>query len=107
MSLSTTPRHSARRPTCACPVAPTRCSRAYVSSIVDPPPPAAGPQRVNLAWLAGYVRSRRWALAGVMALAAVSSALAVAQPYLSKLVIDEGLIARRLDVLIWLCLAML
>jgi ATP-binding cassette subfamily B protein len=61
--------------------------------------------RASLAWLASYVARRRLALAGVMALAAVGSALGVAQPYLSKLVIDQGLIARRLDVLIWLCVA--
>lgn len=39
----------------------------------------------------------------VISLATLSSLLAVAQPYLSKLIIDEGLIARRLDVLIGLC----
>jgi len=77
-----------------------------VSSIADQPGDPARALRVSLAWLAGYVGRRRYALGGIMALAAVSSALAVAQPYLSKLVIDEGLIARRLEVLIWLCVAM-
>ena len=77
-----------------------------MSSIAEEPGRPARASRVSLKWLAGYVGRRRSALAGVMALAAVSSALAVAQPYLSKLVIDEGLIARRLDVLIWLCVAM-
>jgi ATP-binding cassette subfamily B protein len=77
-----------------------------VSSIAEAPRRPARASRVSLTWLAGYVRRRRAALALVMALAAVSSALAVAQPYLSKLVIDEGLIARRLDALIWLCVAM-
>jgi ATP-binding cassette, subfamily B, bacterial len=42
----------------------------------------------------------------VIALATLSSLLAVAQPYLSKLVIDEGLIARHIDVLIEMCCAM-
>ena len=77
-----------------------------MSSIADQPGDPARALRVSLAWLAGYVGRRRYALGGVMALATVSSALAVAQPYLSKLVIDEGLIARRLEVLIWLCAAM-
>ena len=77
-----------------------------MSSIADQPGDPARALRVSLAWLAGYVGRRRYALGGIMALAAVSSALAVAQPYLSKLVIDEGLIARRLEVLIWLCAAM-
>ena len=77
-----------------------------MSSIADQPGGPTRASRVSLAWLAGYVSRRRYALAGVMALAAVSSALAVAQPYLSKLVIDEGLIARRLEILIWLCVAM-
>jgi ATP-binding cassette subfamily B protein len=45
-------------------------------------------------------------LAGVIALATLSSLLAVAQPYLSKLVIDEGLIARHFDLLVELCCAM-
>ena len=77
-----------------------------MSSIADQPGDPARALRVSLAWLAGYVGRRRYALGGIMALAAVSSALAVAQPYLSKLVIDEGLIARRLEILIWLCVAM-
>jgi len=78
-----------------------------VSSTAEQPARPTRAARAGLAWLAGYVRRRRLALLGVAALAAVSSALAVSQPYLSKLVIDEGLIARRLDVLIWLCAAML
>jgi ATP-binding cassette subfamily B protein len=56
--------------------------------------------------LAGYVRSHTWALAGVTGFATVSTALGVAQPYLSKLIIDEGLIARRMAILIGACAGM-
>ena len=45
------------------------------------------------------------ALAGVAALAALISVLATALPYLSKRIIDEGLIGRRFDVLVWSCAA--
>jgi ATP-binding cassette, subfamily B, bacterial len=72
-----------------------------VSSIAD-----NLPGRPNLGWLAGYVRPHAWALVGVVGLATLSTALGVAQPYLSKLVIDEGLIARRMNMLIGVCVAM-
>lgn len=62
--------------------------------------------RVGVAWLAPYVRRHAGALASVVALATLSSLMAVAQPYLSKLVIDEGLIGRHFDVLVRLCCAM-
>jgi ATP-binding cassette subfamily B protein len=58
------------------------------------------------AWLTRYVRCERAALAAVLALALLTSALAALQPWLSKLLIDQGLIARRLDVLIRLCAAL-
>lgn len=72
-----------------------------MSSISDNPP-----GRANLDWLAGYVRPHVWALVGVVGLATLSTALGVAQPYLSKLVIDEGLIGRRMNMLIGVCVAM-
>lgn len=57
----------------------------------------------GLSWLVPYVRRHTGTLAGVIALATLSSLLAAAQPYLSKLIIDEGLIGKRVDILIWLC----
>jgi ATP-binding cassette subfamily B protein len=56
-------------------------------------------------WLWPYVRPRLGALLGVLALASLISLLATAQPYLSKLIIDEGLIGRRFNWLCWLCAA--
>lgn len=38
-----------------------------------------------------------------MVLATLTSLLSTAQPYLSKLIIDQGLIGRRFDLLVWLC----
>ena len=51
------------------------------------------------------MRPRLGALLAVLALASLISLLATAQPYLSKLIIDDGLIGRRFDLLCWLCAA--
>ena len=56
-------------------------------------------------WLWPYVRPRLGALAAVLGLAALISLLATAQPYLSKLIIDEGLIGRNFPRLCELCAA--
>jgi ATP-binding cassette subfamily B protein len=62
-------------------------------------------QRAGLGWLRPYIRPHFWKLASVAVLAILISALAVAQPYLSKWVIDEGLIGRQINVVIRLCCA--
>ncbi len=49
------------------------------------------------------MRPYRVALLGVGLLAALISALSTALPYLSKLIIDDGLIGRRFDLLVELC----
>ena len=56
-------------------------------------------------WLWPYVRPRLGSLLTVLGLASLISLLATAQPYLSKLIIDDGLIGRRFDLLCWLCAA--
>ena len=56
-------------------------------------------------WLWPYVRPRLGSLLCVLGLASLISLLATAQPYLSKLIIDDGLIGRRFDLLCWLCAA--
>ena len=61
--------------------------------------------QAKLAWLRPYIRRHRGALLAVMALAAVTSVLAAAQPYLSKLIIDDGLIGKHFDALVELCAA--
>lgn len=58
---------------------------------------------MSFSWLRPYVRRHRGAIAAVMALAAVTSALSAVQPYLSKLIIDQGLIGRHFDILFELC----
>ncbi|HVO48411.1 MAG TPA: ABC transporter ATP-binding protein [Steroidobacteraceae bacterium] len=55
-------------------------------------------------WLWPYVRRQLPALSVVLLLTLISSALAIALPYLSKLIIDRGLLARNFPLLVELCL---
>lgn len=57
----------------------------------------------HVRWLWPYVRPRLALLVAVVGLAAFISIVATAQPYLSKLIIDEGLIGRNFTRLIELC----
>lgn len=50
--------------------------------------------RQALAWLYGFVRPQRRAIAVLLGLSLVASLLALAQPWLVKTLIDEGLLAR-------------
>jgi len=52
----------------------------------------------DLRWLLEHVRPHRSRLALVLALALASSALSLVQPYLTKLLIDDGLLHGRVDV---------
>ncbi len=54
-------------------------------------------------WLWPHVRGQVPALCAVLVLALVGSALSIALPYLSKLVIDRGLIGRDMRQLLLLC----
>ncbi|MGH8268418.1 MAG: ABC transporter ATP-binding protein [Steroidobacteraceae bacterium] len=58
---------------------------------------------MSFRWLWPYVRRQWGAIVAVMTLAALTSALAAAQPYLSKLIIDGGLIGRHFHLLVVLC----
>lgn len=58
-------------------------------------------------WLWQAIRSELPPLAGVLTLSCVASALSLAPPYLTKLLIDDGLVPRDLDVITTLCAAML
>ena len=60
---------------------------------------------MSFAWLWPYVRRHRSAILAVMALAALTSALSAVQPYLSKLIIDDGLLGRHFHLLAELCAA--
>jgi ATP-binding cassette subfamily B protein len=59
----------------------------------------------HVRWLWPFVKPRLWLLSGVLLLATLLSVAATAQPYLTKLIIDDGLIARRLEVVWWGCAA--
>lgn len=61
----------------------------------------------TLRWLGGFVRPHRWRVAGVLCLSLISTAFVLAQPYLTKLLIDRGLLARRMDMVVMLCGVML
>jgi ATP-binding cassette subfamily B protein len=54
-------------------------------------------------WLWSHIRPRLPALCAVLALALINSALSTALPYLSKLIIDRGLIGHNVRALLALC----
>lgn len=58
-------------------------------------------------WLWPYLRPRLPALGAVAALAVVASLLSIALPYLTKEIVDQGLLARDFHRLAQLCLAIL
>jgi ATP-binding cassette subfamily B protein len=53
-------------------------------------------------WLAQFVRPHLGRLAGVFVLSLAASGVALAQPYIIKLLIDDGLVARDFGVLAWM-----
>jgi ATP-binding cassette subfamily B protein len=55
---------------------------------------ARSPTTAGRPWLAAALRPRRGRIAVLVALGLVAAAVALAPPYLTKLVIDEGLVAR-------------
>ena len=70
--------------------------------------PAAGTRQVDrgaMRWLFGFVRPRGRALAGVLALSVATSALVLVQPFLTKLLIDDGLLAGQFDTVLLLVAA--
>ncbi|MGE7955477.1 ABC transporter ATP-binding protein [Pseudomonas sp. NPDC089530] len=63
-----------------------------LSRLVDSPDPAA--LQAALRWLYGFVRPQRLAIAGLLGLSVGASLLVLVQPWLTKLLIDDGLLAR-------------
>ncbi len=53
-----------------------------------------------MSWLFGFVRPRGGALLALLALSAATSLLVLVQPYLTKLLIDDGLVARQFDTVL-------
>jgi ATP-binding cassette subfamily B protein len=72
-----------------------------VSSVADNSRP--GHPLARHRWLWGHIRPRTPALGSVLILALISSALSTALPYLSKLIIDRGLIGHNVRALLILC----
>ena len=58
-------------------------------------------------WLFGFLRPHRLRLAAVFAISLGASLLALAQPYLTKFLIDDGLLARDFTMILIVCGAML
>lgn len=63
--------------------------------------------REALNWLYGFVKPQRLAILGLLGLSFCASLLVLAQPWLTKLVIDEGLLARNFPMLALLAGAMI
>ncbi len=61
----------------------------------------------SLRWLFSFVRPHRRAIAGLLGLSLCASLLVLAQPWLTKTLIDEGLLARDFDRLLQVALAMI
>ncbi|MGF6166194.1 ATP-binding cassette subfamily B protein [Pseudomonas sp. 2725] len=53
-----------------------------------------------LRWLYSFVRPHRLAIAGLLGLSVCASALVLVQPWLTKLLIDDGLLARNFPMLV-------
>ncbi|WP_448646144.1 ABC transporter ATP-binding protein [Pseudomonas mohnii] len=53
-----------------------------------------------LRWLYSFVRPHRLAIAGLLGLSVSASALVLVQPWLTKLLIDDGLLARNFPMLV-------
>ncbi|CDF84283.1 ABC-type multidrug transport system, ATPase and permease component [Pseudomonas knackmussii B13] len=63
--------------------------------------------REALNWLYGFVKPQRLAILGLLGLSFCASLLVLAQPWLTKLVIDDGLLARDFPMLALLAGAMI
>ena len=64
-------------------------------------------ERTAVAWLLAFVRPHRARLVLVLALSLASTALGLAQPYITKFLIDDGLIAGNFAVIVRLSALML
>lgn len=59
-----------------------------------------------LRWLYSFVRPYKWAVVGLLTLSVSTSGLVLLQPWLTKVLIDNGLLAKNFSVLLWVSLAM-
>ena len=66
--------------------------------LIDSQNPAA--LQASLRWLYSFVRPHRLAIAGLLGLSVCASLLVLVQPWLTKLLIDDGLLGRNFPVLV-------
>lgn len=66
----------------------------------NPPDGPVDLDRKALRWLFGFVRPHRTGVLGLLLLSGLTSGLVLLQPYFTKLLIDDGLIARSYDTLL-------
>ncbi|MCY1281521.1 ABC transporter ATP-binding protein [Pseudomonas jinjuensis] len=60
-----------------------------------------------LHWLYGFVRPHRMAILGLLGMSFCASLLVLAQPWLTKMLIDDGLLARDFPTLVLVAIAMI
>ncbi|NBA94979.1 ABC transporter ATP-binding protein [Pseudomonas sp. R5(2019)] len=73
--------------------------RRLMTRLIDSNDPQA--LEHSLHWLYSFVRPHRWAIAGLLSLSLCASLLVLVQPWLVKMLIDDGLIARHFPTLVW------
>jgi len=73
--------------------------------LIDSQNPAA--LQTALRWLYGFVRPQRLAIAGLLGLSVCASLLVLVQPWLVKLLIDDGLLARNFPMLVMIAVLMI
>lgn len=66
-------------------------------------PPRMAPLGASRTWLWAALRKEAWPLATVLALSVVTTALSLLPPYLTKMLIDDGLVARNTRVIAIVC----
>ena len=71
--------------------------RRLIVGLIDSSNPQALHQALH--WLYGFVRPHRLAIAGLLGLSVCASLLVLVQPWLTKQLIDDGLLARNFPVL--------
>lgn len=71
-----------------------------MASLETPQQPQSASRSAGLRWLAGFLLPYRVALAGLLLLSVATSLLVLIQPYLTKLLIDDALLAGRADKLV-------
>ena len=73
--------------------------------LIDSHNPAA--LQAALRWLYGFVRPQRLAIAGLLGLSVCASLLVLVQPWLVKLLIDDGLLARNFPMQVLIAVLMI